>query len=425
LVGLIDGACNSFVLHSFAHDTATHSSKRQTKPKPHLHYTKPNQTKPQNRDAMGQLERRYGVSDAARRINDLAFIWISHMHADHHGGLYPLLCRRAAAGAPPLLIIGPIHLFRVLQAYSKVRGEGGQLCDCTACDIRGLPFHLKRALSTPNAHQHSTPTTNTLQNHKSKQVLPLSYTFLPASHFYDPPQGPAPRTPPQEALDALAAAKARLGLTQLEPFPVIHVSRSTGLQIAGSGGSGGGGSGSSGGSGGGCGGSGAAAAAAPWKVVFSGDTRPCPAVVEAARGATLLIHEATFEDELAADARAKRHSTLSEALGVAKEAGAYRTILTHFSSRYPKIPVLAQQQQQQAGGVADGGGEAAGVGGGEAGGSLISMVGESVAVGFDFMTVNLADLPWLPLVVPACDELLREEGFVTEEDEEGEGAGGD
>jgi hypothetical protein len=38
--------------------------------------------------------------------------------------------------------------------------------------------------------------------------------------------------------------------------------------------------------------------------------------------------------------------------------------------------------------------------------------------------VNLADLPWLPRVVPAADELLREEGFVdgADEGEGGEGA---
>lgn len=30
-----------------------------------------------------------------------------------------------------------------------------------------------------------------------------------------------------------------------------------------------------------------------WKVVYSGDTRPCPELTEASRGATILIHEVT------------------------------------------------------------------------------------------------------------------------------------
>lgn len=31
-----------------------------------------------------------------------------------------------------------------------------------------------------------------------------------------------------------------------------------------------------------------------WKLVYSGDTRPCPALIEAAKDATILIHEVIF-----------------------------------------------------------------------------------------------------------------------------------
>jgi ribonuclease Z len=41
--------------------------------------------------------------------------------------------------------------------------------------------------------------------------------------------------------------------------------------------------------------------------VYSGDTQPCAALVEAGQGATVLVHEATFEDELVDEARAKKH----------------------------------------------------------------------------------------------------------------------
>ncbi|GLI68411.1 hypothetical protein VaNZ11_012799 [Volvox africanus] len=75
-----------------------------------------------------------------------------------------------------------------------------------------------------------------------------------------------------------------------------------------------------------------------WKLVYSGDTRPCPALISAGRGATLLIHEATFEPCLESRARSKRHCTSAEAAAVADAMGAYRTVLTHFSQRYPHIP---------------------------------------------------------------------------------------
>lgn len=32
-----------------------------------------------------------------------------------------------------------------------------------------------------------------------------------------------------------------------------------------------------------------------WKVVFSGDTRPCPELIEASHGPTVLIHEASYD----------------------------------------------------------------------------------------------------------------------------------
>ena len=59
------------------------------------------------------------------------------------------------------------------------------------------------------------------------------------------------------------------------------------------------------------------------------------------KGSTVLLHEATFDDELQGDAMAKKHSTTSEALGVGRAMGAKRVLLTHFSQRYQKIPSMS------------------------------------------------------------------------------------
>ena len=53
------------------------------------------------------------------------------------------------------------------------------------------------------------------------------------------------------------------------------------------------------------------------------------------------MHEATFDDELESDARAKKHSTISEAVGVGVAMGARRVILTHFSQRYQNVPNMS------------------------------------------------------------------------------------
>ena len=75
-----------------------------------------------------------------------------------------------------------------------------------------------------------------------------------------------------------------------------------------------------------------------FKVSYSGDCRPSKAFARIGRNSTVLIHEATFDDELQGDAEAKKHSTTSEAIGVAVAMRAKRVILTHFSQRYQKMP---------------------------------------------------------------------------------------
>ncbi|KAG4027555.1 hypothetical protein MFRU_029g00790 [Monilinia fructicola] len=116
-----------------------------------------------------------------------------------------------------------------------------------------------------------------------------------------------------------------------------------------------------------------------FKVAYSGDCRPSQDFVRIGKGATLLIHEATFDDELQGDAIAKKHSTTSEAMNIGKGMGARRILLTHFSQRYQKIPVMDGEVTDQV-----------------------------AIVAFDYMKVKISDFSKLAAFRPALLKLYEE-----------------
>lgn len=81
-------------------------------------------------------------------------------------------------------------------------------------------------------------------------------------------------------------------------------------------------------------------------VTILGDTRPCPAALELAKDADVLVHESTFLHELAGIAHTYHHSTARQAAEAAKYAGVKELFLTHFSSRYKNNEQMERIQQE-------------------------------------------------------------------------------
>jgi len=114
-----------------------------------------------------------------------------------------------------------------------------------------------------------------------------------------------------------------------------------------------------------------------WKITYSGDTEPCQNLVDAGKDSSLLIHEATFEDGMEEEAREKHHSTCGEALEIADKMNAKSVLLTHFSQRYAKLPIMKTNTP--------------------------------VAVAFDHMRVHLDDVPKISKLLPELQMLFPEE----------------
>ncbi|GAW10991.1 hypothetical protein ANO14919_003290 [Xylariales sp. No.14919] len=127
------------------------------------------------------------------------------------------------------------------------------------------------------------------------------------------------------------------------------------------------------------------------KIAYSGDCRPSDAFVQIGRGATILIHESTFSDELRGDAIAKKHSTMSEAIDVGRRMGARRILLTHFSQRYQKIPDMNEDFDIRRDiETAD-----------------KTKSDEVILVAFDYMRVKLGEFRKAQAFLPAIQKLLE------------------
>ena len=122
-----------------------------------------------------------------------------------------------------------------------------------------------------------------------------------------------------------------------------------------------------------------------WRLVYSGDARPSDELIQYGQNADLLIHEATFDDSLVQEAKNRFHSTTGEALEVARKMKAKHTILTHFSQRYPKISSTKSNEGNE-----------------DDSGAVVP----PHVLAFDMMSINLNDMPWLPLSLPALQCLF-------------------
>jgi len=404
-------------------------------------------------NTLGQLQRVFPPTELADVLRDLRLIWISHLHADHHLGTtslikawYRVMHNCVPASSPPNLTPSPNSAPEQTLAVVSDTGMLYWLHEYASVEDYGYSRLLPLAISAAKPWRGDTsslslfPPPSAAPTHEDEYILQqrhypalLGLSDIQAVNvnhclgakavaltFPLAPPSPAPSLTispsPATASETLLASQTP-ATPPLDPQPLK-----------------------------------------PLKIAYSGDCRPSRDFGLVGRDATVLVHEATFDDELAADAAAKKHSTTSEALGVGARMGARAVVLTHFSQRYQKIPVLEtiegeeeeeEEDGEEGGREGDGeeGGEGEGlgvVGGGEEGrmeGVVRSLSGSGsgsaaaaalavasnervvrvrardmkVAVAFDYMKVRIGDIAALEKFNPALSRLFEVDAGEEEE----------
>jgi len=260
-----------------------------------------------------QLHRLLGPAGAAAAIRQLKCVWITHKHADHCLGILPLLVQasrldpvQGGAGsfssAPGSQICGTCGHGH---DYASSKAVDSLVHSLVSSNDVGLPQFTEPSpeLQAPPDGAGARPLlvvgpmwiSMWLKQH-SHWVEDLHYRFV---HAQDLTAGAA------HPLQSFFLQE--LGLDFVQAVLMEHSYPTFGVVLRHV-----------------CG----------WKLVYSADSRPSQVLASIGKGATLLIHEATFDAPFQAKALADRHSTVEEAIAVGTWMEAEFVVLTHFSNRF-------------------------------------------------------------------------------------------
>lgn len=254
---------------------------------------------------LGTLKRLFNPEELVQVFKDLKVIWISHIHADHHLGLASIIRAWYQAvhnGVParnpfaldipgtvekeiPLTVISDAPMLHWLAEYSSVEDFGYS---------RIIPLATKPCRNPAESGYRRTETTLHL-SYGTQQSHPTADPAISRSYLYP-----------------------KLGLQSFETVYVAHCKGAQGVSMT---------------------------TRSGFKFSYSGDCRPNMDLATIGVGSHVLIHEATFEDQMRDEALAKRHSTAGEALVVATQMKAKLCLLTHFSQRYPTMPSWGKRKE--------------------------------------------------------------------------------
>jgi ribonuclease Z len=229
-------------------------------------------------NTLGQLRRVFDPPTLRHVLRNLRFIWLSHLHADHHLGTISVLNSQKVA-------------FFEERRHQRETQIAGPLDPRQRVVVASGSKMLKF-----------------LEDYKSIETLENIQPLLCE-----------PYQVPTMVGEKSTFLREQLGIQYIHTREVEHCLGAQAISLTFANG---------------------------FKFSYSGDCRPSDQFAASGKGSDVLVHEATFDDDMLGDALAKKHSTTREALGVAAKMEAKNVILTHFSQRYQKLPVMENVKQR-------------------------------------------------------------------------------
>ncbi|MFI3316429.1 MAG: ribonuclease Z [Rikenellaceae bacterium] len=241
----------------------------------------------------------------ARGINPLKIraIFISHLHADHVYGIFPLLSTMSLYGRKTALkVYAPAPFGDMLQSYFGYFGGD-------------VAFEVEWVEVNTSQHQ-------VIFENRTLEVwsVPLRHR-LPTSGYIFKEKEPALN------VDKFKITKYELSIAQITAAKRGEdVELSTGERVVNS--------------------EITYRPYAPRSYAYISDTAYAPPVSRMCEGVDLLYHEATYAAIESKTAKERGHSTTHQAAKCAGAAGAKRLIIGHFSSRYKDLePLLSEARE--------------------------------------------------------------------------------
>ena len=242
----------------------------------------------------------YAMARCRIPMMKLDTVFISHIHGDHVFGIFGLLSTLGMKGRQmPLNVFAPVSFGPILKFFMSYYGDG------IGYEIRFSPLKMKAP--------------ETIMETKSVRVEAFPLNHAIETFGFRVIEKEPPFNVHKDAIE-------RLGLTLTEIGSLKRgedVFRADGTVISVS--------------------EAAYKPFLPRSYAYCSDTAPFPEEAVWLKGTTVIYHETTYLQELEDQAALRHHSTTLQAAAVARDAGAGKLLIGHYSSRNSNIEAYQQE----------------------------------------------------------------------------------